>query len=214
MDRGLVVLRAVAGAGTPVTVSELCEQVGLHRSIVYRLLRTLEDHRLVARTPADSWEPGVGLVDMASGVAGDLRSVATAELGPLADQLAMTAFVVIQDGAEAVTLLSVEPDRSRAHVTYAPGTRHPVGRGAPGLALLAAAPARPGERAEVGRTRRRGWVRTTGEVLPGLSAIAVPLPRPGRAAAAVAVVFAGTVDEADVGRRVVEAAGRIAGRLS
>ena len=48
----------------------------------------------------------------------------------------MTAFLVVRAGDEAVTVASVEPQNTAAHVVYRPGTRHPVGRGAPGLALL------------------------------------------------------------------------------
>ena len=47
----------------------------------------------------------------------------------------MTAFLVVRSGDEAVTVATVEPQDSTAHVVYRPGTRHPVDRGAPGLAL-------------------------------------------------------------------------------
>ena len=37
----------------------------------------------------------------------------------------MTAFLVVRSGDEAVTVATVEPQDSTAHVVYRPGTRHP-----------------------------------------------------------------------------------------
>ena len=65
----------------------------------------------------------------------------------------MTAFLVVADGDEAVTIDSVEPTSLDAHVAYRPGTRHPIDRGAPGLALLARTSVVVGERAEVAVAR-------------------------------------------------------------
>src|SRR4051812_18109105 len=146
LHRGLSLLELVTEAPVPPSLPDLVRISGLHRSVVYRLLRTLEDHRLVERTADDRYVAGLGLLVLGRGVAGDLRSAATAILPGLADDLAMTAFVVVRDGDEAVTLMSVEPVASTAHVTYRPGTRHAVNRGAPGIALLAAGPQQPGER--------------------------------------------------------------------
>ena len=91
-------------------------------------------------------------------------------LANLAEELQMTAFLVVADGDEAVTIDSVEPTSLDAHVAYRPGTRHPIDRGAPGLALLAGRPAVPGERAEVAVARepRLGAERGRGHRRHGL----------------------------------------------
>ncbi len=214
LHRGLALLALVAEAPAPPTLPDLARSSGLHRSIVYRLLRTLEDHRLVERTAEDRYLAGLGLLMLGRGVAGDLRAAAASVLPSLADDLTMTAFVVVRDHDEAVTLLSVEPVASNAHVTYRPGTRHRVDRGAPGLALLAAGPEQPDERTEVTAARRDGWAMTHGEVLPGLSAVAAPLVTPGGAPGAVCVVFAGSPDDArSLTSRVMAAAKEVATRL-
>ena len=135
----------------------------------------------------------LGLSALARGVSARLQDAALPELSAVANELGMTAFVVVADRGEAVTLATVEPRSSAAHVSYRPGVRHPLDRGAPGLALLAGAPARSGERAEVETGRRRGWTSSRGEVIPGLSSVAVPV-RGGSIdeAVALAVVY---VDE-------------------
>jgi DNA-binding IclR family transcriptional regulator len=213
LHRGLTVLELVAESPVPLTLPEVVQHAGLHRSIVYRLLRTLQDHRLIVRTPDERYVAGLGLLALTRGLATDLRSVATPELASLANDLGMTAFVVVRDGDEALTLTAVEPVASPAHVTYRPGTRHPIVRGAPGLALLMSMTAEPDERAELRLARRAGWARTSGEVLAGMSSIATPLPGRHDPTAAVAVVFAGPADEEMVGARVLAAAQRIADRL-
>jgi hypothetical protein len=154
-------------------------RLGVHRSIVYRILRTLEDHRLVSRSSDGLCELGVGLAVLSRAVRRDLQAAALPELTYLADELGMTAFLVVADAAEAVTLLTVEPRHSSAHVAYRPGVRHPVDRGAPGLALLSGAARRSGERAEVAEARTRGWARSSGEVIPGMSSVAAPWSSPG-----------------------------------
>jgi DNA-binding IclR family transcriptional regulator len=118
-----------------------------------------------------------------------------------------------RDGDEAVTLISVEPVGSTAHVTYRPGTRHTVTRGAPGLALLAAGPQLPGERAEVTTARSTGWAASHAEVLPGLSSVAATVPSRRGPAAAVCVVYAGAEDISRLAARIATAATDIAARL-
>lgn len=188
LDRGLRILEALNASGRPMTIAALAKSLDVHRSIVYRMLRTLEDHRLVARTSDGSYELGLGLSILARGVAPNLQTAAVPVLSALANEVRMTAFVVVPSDGEAVTLVSVEPHQSSGHISYSPGTRHPLDRGAPGLAILAAERPRLRERAEVGRIRARGWAHSKGEVLLGMSAVAAPIVTTATPAA-VAVVY-------------------------
>jgi len=212
LDRGLGCLELIAGADRPVSIDEIAELLGLHRSIVYRLVRTLEMRHLVERDVDGDYVPGPYLAVLSRSVRRTLRAAAAPVLIELAGALHMTAFLVVADGDEAVTIDSVEPRMLDAHVAYRPGTRHPIDRGAPGLALLAARPPRPRERAEIGVARRRGWAQSTAEVIPGMASIAAPVADQG----AVAVLWmagTGRVSAQAVGRRVVAAATQIASHL-
>ena len=214
LDRGIRLLEYLAEAEKDLTITQLTEGLGLHRSIVYRILRTLEAHRLVSRTPWGSYGLGARLAVLARGVAPDLQSIALPELSELANRVGMTAFVVVPDGDDAVTLVSVPPRHSQGHFAQHPGTRHPLNAGAPGLALLAGGLPVPGERKEVAEGRRRGWVRSRGEVIPGLSSVAAPIiRRDGNVVASVAVVFAGKADEPALADQVMAAAREIAAEL-
>src|ERR687898_3104530 len=68
LDRGLRVLEHLAAVGRPQPIAEIGQALGLHRSITYRLLRTLEDHQLVERDPAGHYWLGAGNAGVARGV--------------------------------------------------------------------------------------------------------------------------------------------------
>lgn len=212
LDRGIRALEALRENAAPMSIADFARSLGVHRSIVYRILRTLEDHRLVSRTRDGYYELGLGLPVLARGVSHDLQSSALPILSSLADKTRMTAFLVVPSDDEAITLATVAPRHSAAHLAYAPGVRHPLERGAPGTALLAALPNRAGESSGVQEARLRGWTHSRGEVLPGLSSVAAPVTS-DPVVAAVAVVYLDAVDVQPLGEHVRAAAKAIMAEL-
>ncbi|HEX5598388.1 MAG TPA: IclR family transcriptional regulator [Micromonosporaceae bacterium] len=215
LDRGLRILEILSTSSGPMSIADLTQSIGVHRSIVYRLVRTLEDHRLVSRRPDGLYELGLGLAALARSVSSVLQSAALPALSDLADNVGMTAFIVVPEGDEVVTLLSIEPRGSHVHVAYRPGIRHPVHLGAPGIALLAGGPPQPGEPEKVTAARARGWAHSQGEVLSGMRSVAAPVRgRRGDVPASVAVVYVSEeIDPAELGQRVVASAAAVAARL-
>lgn len=222
LSRGLSALEIIAEADKPVGIAEVAARLGLHRSIAYRIVRTLEEHRLVVRTEAGGLVPGPRLAALARAAARDLQSAALPELTATANELGMTAFVAVLDADEVIALVSVEPKHAVAPVVQRPGTRHPLHRGAPGAAIQAALT--PEERAALGDTRLRdeaffdafpGYTTSHDEVIKGLSSVAVPLRVPGQPPAAIAVVYVdrGT-DAAAVGMRLRRAAAAVTRELA
>ena len=212
LDRGIRILEHLASTGTPQPVIEIGKALGLHRSITYRLLRTLEDHQLVERNPLGHYGLGLGVAALARSVRMDLNAAALPQLNALSTDLGMTAFLVVRAGSEAVTITSIEPQDTRAHVTYRPGTRHPVDRGAPGLALLMPEPPSGDDRPALREARQAGWATSHGEVIPGMRSVAAPVLGPdGGARAALAVVYVdGSIDGQQVGQAVAAAAAKVA----
>ncbi len=188
LSRGIRVLEVLADAQDPLSVDQVAARLDVHRSIAYRLIRTLEDHGLVTRDPAGRIELGARLAALAAGIKHDLQAAALPELTAVANELGMTCFVAVQDREECVTLVSVEPRHAVASVAQRPGSRHPFTAGAPGRAILSQLPAgdRPDDVREVAA---RGYADSHGEVIENLSAVAVPLPLRGHAPAALAVVY-------------------------
>lgn len=189
LDRGLVALKLVVESERPRSIQEVADELGVHRSIAYRILRTLHHHRLLERDEVGRYAAGLELAVLARAVRRSLQVTALPELSDVANGLHMTAFLVVQDGNEAITLSVVEPRHSQVHVARRPGTRHPIDRGAPGLAILAGAAPLPGERPEVTEARARGWAMSKGEVIENACSVAVPiLNRGGSVLGAIAVV--------------------------
>ena len=211
LDRGLACLDFVAASDRPVSVEATSSALGLHRSIVYRLLRTLEGRHLIERNADGDYLAGPYLAVLSRSVRRSLRAAAAPVLAHLAEDLQMTAFLVVADGNEAVTIDSVEPSSLNAHVAYRPGTRHPIDRGAPGLALLAGRQSVAGERAEIGRARQLGWAQSEAEVIAGMASIAVPIADQG--AIAVLWLAGNPVNTADLAERLTAAAAEVSRRL-
>src|SRR5215471_3419757 len=153
LSRGLSALEIIAEAEQPIAMAELAARLGLHRSITYRIVRTLQEHRLVVRTPSGDLVPGTRLAALARAVSRDLQAAALPQLTAVANELGMTAFVAVLNAAEVFALVSVEPTHAAAPVAQRPGTRHPLYRGAPGVAIQAALTAQ--ERAALGDARLR-----------------------------------------------------------
>jgi DNA-binding IclR family transcriptional regulator len=126
------VLEVLSDAETPLPLPELCARLGLHRSVVYRLLRTLEEHGLAARDDDGKVRLGLGLAALARSVQPDLRDAALPELTRVANAVGMTAFLTVLMDGEVVTLVSTQPHRGGGIVAQQPGSRHRLDVGAPG----------------------------------------------------------------------------------
>jgi len=202
LARGLSALAMIGESEPALTVAGLAERLGIHRSMAYRLVKTLEHHGFAERLPSGELAIGARLVALTRGASRDLQSAAARELGVLADDLGMTAFLVVYDGEAAVTLTSMEPRQADAIVAQRPGSRHGVDRGAPGRVI----------RSQLDPTRfpPARFEFSHDEVVPGLSSIAVPLSLPGHRPAAIAVVhLSRELDQEAVATRLIASAHRI-----
>ena len=198
LSRGIRILELLADARGSLTIDELARELGVHRSIAYRLLRTLEDHRLVIRDATGGVSLGPRMAALAAGVARDLQSEALPELTAVANELGTTCFLAVLDRDQCITLASVEPRHAVASVAQRPGARHSVTVGAPGKAILSLLPEAewPADvsdrlRAEVAEVSRRGYALSHDEVIPTVQAVAVPLALRSQRPAALAVVYVG-----------------------
>ena len=176
LARGLRALELVAEATDGLTVQDLAGRLDVHRTIASRLLATLADFRLVVRTADGRYRAGSGLAALAAGIQGTLRAAAEPVMRELAAELGATVSLLVLEGQEAVALSVVEPPGASYVLSFKTGSRHPLGRGSAGVALLAAGPADDHERDAVSEARARGYASTFGEVEPGAYGVAVPLP--------------------------------------
>ncbi|MFC8586884.1 IclR family transcriptional regulator, partial [Streptomyces sp. NPDC057217] len=138
LDRGLRVLKLLADTDHGLTVTELSNKLGVNRTVVYRLLATLEQHALVRRDLGGRARVGLGVLRLGRQVHPLVREAALPALRSLAEDIGATAHLTLVDGAEALAVAVVEPTWTDYHVAYRAGFRHPLDRGAAGRAILAA----------------------------------------------------------------------------
>lgn len=203
LERGLRLLRLLADAAAPMTVTALAEALQTHRPVVYRLITALARQGMVHRDAEGRWRLGLGVLHLAQRIQPQLRDAAAGPLRRLAEDVGATAHLTISDGGEALAVAVIEPSWTDYHVAYRVGSRHPLDRGAAGLAILALdAPSQP------------GYVTTSGELQPGAHGIAAPVTGVSDLRASVGVITLGELDTDEVGVRVVQAAEEIRAALS
>jgi DNA-binding IclR family transcriptional regulator len=208
LDRGLRVLRVLAASPGGLSITALAAEVGVNRTVVYRLVTTLEQHGLARRDGAGRLHVGLGVLALARGLQPVLRELAQPVLRSLAEELGCTAHLTFADGGEALAIAVVEPTWTDFHVAYRVGARHPLDQGAAGRAILL------GREIREGRAADERYVVTTGELQPGARGLAAPVLDVDGLDASVGIVTLGDLDVGTVGPRVVEAAASVAQRLS
>lgn len=224
LSRGIEMLELVCAADVAPSIGQVAQQLGVHRSAAYRLLRTLEAHYLLRRDEAGRIYPAAGLTNLARGVENSLQTVGLPVMTKIADELGMSCFIAVAQGADCFTLVTVEATTSHA-LTQHPGTRHHLDRGAPGVALLSGLT--PQQRTEIEglelsdkaqtdlqRALQDGYASSFDEVIPGVSSVAVPLMAAGQLPAALAVVYPRQqLDEARIARTLHRGVDTIVARL-
>ncbi|ALD65033.1 ArsR family transcriptional regulator [Arthrobacter sp. LS16] len=206
LGRGLEALTLIGESTRPLSVSELAEALGIHRSMAYRLVKTFEQYGFVERMPSGDLELGARLGALARNVAKSLQAAAAPHLATVSDQLQMTALLVVFDGEAAVTLSTAEPRLADATVAQRPGTRHPIDNGAPGRVIRS--------QLHPEQYPAKDFEFSHDEVIPGLTSIAVPLLLPQGKPAAIAVIYPPRdLDEQHIASVLAEASVRISSTL-
>lgn len=205
LGRGFDVLQSVGGRADGATVAEVCNDTGLDRAVVHRLLSTLAERGVVTRDEASRrFRLGVALIELGAQATRhlDVRRAAQASLRMLTDGTRESTCLAVRHGADAVVVDCLEAIGGSGRAPLPVGTRMPLARSAHGRVILAfsddgEAPASPtGARAgdgEVGEAittaRQRGFGLSWDEIEPGLVEVAAPI----RDAGGVAVGALGVI---------------------
>ena len=207
LDRGVKVLKLLADSERGLTVTELAGRLAVNRTVVYRLLATLEQHGLVRRDLGGRVRVGLGVLRLAHRVHPLLREAALPALRSLAEDLGATAHLTLVDGSDALVVAVVEPSWTDFHVAYRTGLRHPLDENAAGRAIMAVRTLPYGGRPEP------AFVVTGPEERSGASGAASALLGLSGIEGSVGVVMLGGMVPERVGPRVVEAATEVAEAL-
>jgi DNA-binding IclR family transcriptional regulator len=188
------------GDERPLTPAELADRLQLNRTVVHRLLTTLNARGFVRRH-AHAYSLGPTLVQLSKGVEPDLRAASIPAMKLLAEATGETAVTHVPDGNDAVVLEQVVANRYVLRVDHEIGSRHPLTQGASGRAILARLPEAEQRRVlratdaedEVPRQldaiRQMGYALSHDELQMGVHGIAAPVIGPdGVAIASVALL--------------------------
>lgn len=206
LDRGLRLLEVVAVEPAGYTIGELADRLGLNRTVVYRLVATLELHGLAHRDESGRVTAGLGLIPLGQSVRPILQARTVPVLRVLADELGATAHLTVAEGDEAIAIAVVEPRWTDFHVAYRVGARHDVHAAAAGRAILL------GRRPAIGSEPR--YAASTGELERGAQGVAAPVLGVPGLEASIGVVSLRDIDAQVIGPKIVRAAAAITRALA
>src|SRR5437899_10159302 len=106
LDRALEILRLL-GSEPEMRVTDLARRLEVHKSTVFRLLSTLQEHGLVEQNPTtEKYRLGYGLVRLAGAVVAelDLARASRSVLEELAVRTGETVNLASLQGAQAVNI--------------------------------------------------------------------------------------------------------------
>jgi DNA-binding IclR family transcriptional regulator len=135
------ILHALADSARPLNAGELATRVGLARTSVYHLLRTMEAERFVARDDDGRYRLSWGLYELGNSVSDsmDLTRVVRRHLDSLSEATSEAALLAILEGESVLYL-----DRGQADIEFqmmaTPGRRGSLHATASGKLLLAFQP--------------------------------------------------------------------------
>lgn len=198
LDRAFAVLDLLGESDTPLGLAQVAASLQLHKSTAHRFLMVLERHHMVERTNTGKFRLGLRLFDYGNRAIEqyDLRDRAQPHLRRLVAETEETAHLCILEQARVIYIDKIEPARSVRMITRI-GASNPVHCTSVGKAILAFLPEEriadiirrtrferlthrtianaEALRAEIEKTRRRGYAVDDEELEEGLRCIAVPV---------------------------------------
>ena len=243
IDRMMEIFAALEHRPGGASITELTQQLGHPRTTIYRVLNTLQRHRMVRRSDKGRYSLGARLMQLASGVAESgakaLAQRAQPHLDRVAEALGEGVKLSIVD-AQGVLVLATAQGRRQYALTVTPGQRIPIHVGAAGKLLLAHlseaeretwigvpdlhefTPATITERtridAELADILAKGWARDRGEHSSSINAVAAPVTdATGTVVGAISVPYLAGQSEArfeEIRREVVDGARALSAELA
>ncbi len=159
LDRAVAILELLSGSSSEMSLGELTDATGLHKSTVHRLLQVLETHHLVSKSVLHGrYRLGMKLFELGSRAVAnlDLRDRFRSRLEWLVLRTAETVHLCVMDDDEMLYIDKLEPERS-LRISSTIGKRVGVHCSAVGKAMLACLP----EQNVREILRRRGMARRT-----------------------------------------------------
>jgi DNA-binding IclR family transcriptional regulator len=236
--RALALLREFSRDEPELAVTDLTRRLSLPRTIVIRLLSTLEAGQFVERSASGEYRIGLAACEIGALhlVRNPLVQVADEVIEELAESTGLTTYLGVAYGADVV-ILTLREGRQPVRFTWSAGDRLPIATTALGKAMLIhmapheldqlvgterltglterSVKNRAELDAQLEAARRRGWIAAVDESYPGIVAIgSAVLDQANRPIAGISLSMIGYPDDPDqYGRLVRDAANAITRRV-
>ncbi len=196
VDRALQVLEQFTATRPDWTLTELSRALALHKTVVFRILGSLEARGFLVHDPLTKrYRLGTKILELGGAAMAtiDIRRVAQPVLDALARETHETVILAVRRGDEAVCVDKVDSPEG-VKLVFHIGERTTLHQGPVGKLFLAdlpeaqvgeylartnyrgsGAPASPTLTDEIEKIRRDGYAYTEGEVIAGGAALAAPI---------------------------------------
>jgi len=143
LDRVVAILDLLGASDNSLSLAEICQRMGLHKSTAHRALMALERTGMIERAPASRYRLGLKLYDMGNRAVEqiDLRSRVHPHLRKLALRVGETVHLGVLHRTRVVYIDKIEPINRRVCISSRTGTSNPVYSTSLGKAILAYMPA-------------------------------------------------------------------------
>ena len=211
VERAFRLLELLSGSEEGLTLSELARALGMSKSSMHGLLKTLENNRAIEQTEERHYILGPRIFDLAQayGQRPNLRRFALPAMHRLAASVGQAIFLgrIEQDRIRILECVEGEGERPALSISARRGARIPLMAGATARVALASWPAAKREAflqvtplprftehsitdpmqllAAAEETARTGIGYDYGEYLTGVNAVAAPISGPGSALVAL-----------------------------
>ncbi|WP_270169920.1 IclR family transcriptional regulator [Paenibacillus sp. SYP-B4298] len=118
VDRALTILDLFDESTRELKITDISARVGLHKSTVHSLLKTLQKHRYIEQDEKGLYRLGMRVLEKGQQMlqSFDIREIAGTHLHALSGETGQSVHLVIRDGAEGVYIDKVEG--SKAAIRY------------------------------------------------------------------------------------------------
>lgn len=205
-DQALVLLAYVAENG-PLGTTELARRLQMHRTVVHRLLATLQGRGFIRRV-GGNYLPGTALLHLAQFVEPELIAASRPILADLAQEFGETFILTALQGShEAIQIEQAVGSHHFMRVQLTRGFRHSLAKGASGRSILAFSDesviAHALEQADdpdllgqqLAEVREQGYAVSRGDLSPGVHGVSVPIMLDKQPVASVGVVYPAVREE-------------------
>ncbi len=181
-----------------LSIADLAGRLEVSRSVAQRVVTTLHRRTLVTKADNSRYVLGPALIQLAQSLPHPLAAAAAEALENLSTRTGETVVLAVPVLDEAVVVSSIAGRTGQLRVEYEVGFRHPLVRGASGLAMLAFM---EGEHvgggdaallAALDGIRADGIANTAGQLRDHMVGMGVPIRQEGAVLGSVAIVAPST----------------------